>query len=934
MSKEISRAITFINYHIPLTNSDMSQIQYSTVGFFDGMLTELLDVCYEKDGLKSLWQYTLKRTAESTGQYSYQNIFGFADDDWYTVKDDMFWNRDTDRKYPLCFVVFLQTRTYMEQAGGLASVCQKFTDKVLDIFGGKGIAYTYMTIDKNDFVVCIKCKEYKLALEAIKNLHNLGIEIIYSYSVFSISNDVLEGLNEDDYPEIFSQEIESISLKGITNSYDPGQKLRLDQKYYEFCEKVTEKLYFTEPGNGNMETEEKTDGKDVTSLYDVLGAEDFILAARKVNLGRLLQQFSSKGVLHYQGRYFRFYLFASNLVLNTGTVSNETIEPRYWASLCNEMDKKFISDRCNELQNKMSKIQAAVQKELSCESNNEEIVTFCHALWQLLQSLKALEKAPTKKYDFWSLFQPFSLLVKMLENRMEKLESGEYRNQKEEIFDFIHKISMTLHGTLRTDIQFFQIRDFNIIVHYAPAKLRAFYSLWALKLSDYYNSFTGMENSYSFIFSPGMFGKIQIKQLFTDYKENERLMLITVPEYQIYAVKWLSLMLSHEVSHFVGYTLRNREERHQSWLSCSSRILALELACFRYHLSGEKYQSQVAERIAQDNSFYSDLLSQMKNEEKAVRAKKQDGPHEFHSRNSLNVIQEAFRNVTRNYKDKLLRDEGDRIYSFLTKKAGKRRLDVEADFEERTNIHTLSYGSQKQFVQFWADFQQFSLPSILCILQHISAESFADLTAIFTLDLSVKEYVVSFAKSDPGFNSFTEIPETDGILLVVRMALVISAVHNTVVKYKEFFEKTYPDFFQMWSPKIREIMQLPLPDGSVEKKLVSNICQYIQRIRDCKKNISQYSSLYDYEPSHLCFDSYGLDFFNDKYVWEALRHYLLKCSETYVLKLKQSNDLREKKQYISKVYRSISGKSVANVIQQAECFLYDYEQDIGSVCNK
>ena len=147
---------------------------------------------------------------------------------------------------------------------------------------------------------------------------------------------------------------------------------------------------------------------------------------------------------------------------------------------------------------------------------NEKTITFCHAVWQLLQSLKPLETAPTKQYDFWSLYLPFSMLVRILEDKLGKLCINQIEEKErrfvnnEEIYNFIHKISTTLHGTLRTDIQFFQIRDFNVIVHYAPAKLRAFYSFWVLRLTDYYNKFNtdNVTNEYSFILAPGMYQKI------------------------------------------------------------------------------------------------------------------------------------------------------------------------------------------------------------------------------------------------------------------------------------------------------------------------------------------------------------------------------------------------------------------------------------------
>lgn len=191
-------------------------------------------------------------------------------------------------------------------------------------------------------------------------------------------------------------------------------------------------------------------------------------------------------------------------------------------------------------------------------------------------------------------------------------------SENAEIYNFIHKISMTLHGTLRTDIQFFQIRDFNVIVHYAPAKLRAFYALWALQLSDYYNDFCNVQNQYSFICSPGMFRETGVKQLFTNYDETKRLMLITVPERHLYSPRWLSVILAHEVSHFVGYTVRNREVRHNIWLECCARVLFLEMNCYGYNTSPSAYKTLI-ECGVKDSNFFKDLKEQLKREEQLIR---------------------------------------------------------------------------------------------------------------------------------------------------------------------------------------------------------------------------------------------------------------------------------------------------------------------------
>ena len=57
---DICRAITFINYHIPLApgldNEELKE-QYLTLGFFDGMITESVNIEYGEYGLKDLWKY-------------------------------------------------------------------------------------------------------------------------------------------------------------------------------------------------------------------------------------------------------------------------------------------------------------------------------------------------------------------------------------------------------------------------------------------------------------------------------------------------------------------------------------------------------------------------------------------------------------------------------------------------------------------------------------------------------------------------------------------------------------------------------------------------------------------------------------------------------------------------------------------------------------
>ena len=111
--------------------------------------------------------------------------------------------------------------------------------------GGKG--YAYGSVDKNEFIVCLKCRNYHNAVSTIKRLHRIDRSVVYSYSVFSIRHIVLDNLWTEDYTYLFDEKIESICLKGITNSIRNSEyTLNLDEKYYDFCEKLAERLYANE----------------------------------------------------------------------------------------------------------------------------------------------------------------------------------------------------------------------------------------------------------------------------------------------------------------------------------------------------------------------------------------------------------------------------------------------------------------------------------------------------------------------------------------------------------------------------------------------------------------------------------------------------------------------------------------------------------------
>ena len=222
MKDTICRAITFINYNIPIrkgSNIWTGFAEYYTTGFFDRMYTKRVDCNYASKQLRGLWDYNIDCIAKGDGTYAHQNVYCFSKDEWNEgITDEEFWDYEKYAEMLLTFVIFVQTNGYVQEENGLEKRCKKFNDAVCEQLQDNGYVYTYVTVDKNDFVICIRSKKYKEAVNAIMKLHETDCEVVYSYSIFGISRNRQEQISEMEYKELNSQQIDSISLKGVTNS--------------------------------------------------------------------------------------------------------------------------------------------------------------------------------------------------------------------------------------------------------------------------------------------------------------------------------------------------------------------------------------------------------------------------------------------------------------------------------------------------------------------------------------------------------------------------------------------------------------------------------------------------------------------------------------------------------------------------------------------
>lgn len=985
--KNICRSFSFVNLNIPprmksfSDKKDLFHCNYISIGFFDGMKTELLTPFKNRSILSSMWLYNARLALALDGTHSFQNIFGFrhvADEQ----EDIDFWSYEMDCRYPLTFVTFLQMQPEKGTRSSINEQLQAIETRLANEARNSGnncVFSCYVTLDKNDFVICIKSKQYRGIANSILALHNnLRPKILYSYSVLSLNrrwmNDLAE--NEAMFPMDGVQDelIDSICLKGITNSVTSGS---LADKYRELCLQLDRFLFVDWEQN-----------KHDSHLYDILGDYDFRYIAREVPMKRLLLAIAKKdGPLNYEGPLFRFALFSSNFVLNiqSGGVqtggsdhcdsaalpSNIPQNVSGYSSVLKEdvlsdgvkkLDAGLDSPLCGKVMDKLADYRCKLLEDLSEPDRfSLEYTTYWAnmvSLWKMLSSLAALEKAPTRKYDFHSLYWPYRMLIEVLEN--ENYHSSRKLPNGDDLYGFIHGLSSTLHGTLRTDIQFFQINDFNAIVHYAPAKLRAFYSAWTYELAQCYRlihvmSPDDLEREYEFAIVPNTNSAIQTFTFDSSLKEpnmmgNKRLMRIEIPERYLYQPKETCIHLAHETAHFVGTGVRRRSFRHKRFTEILSGVIATQYCTDICNCLAECERTKMAELFKYFiGSIQDELCGDLRAllEKAIIDVSKDKGIENIwedeHIKSNIFtsyastalqiVLKNSVYDIGQFKKD--TGNERSQVASRIRYLCADFRLyarenwdgDIEKLEDSLVDLLRISndISSSKYSGNFALYLQQTEPFSILQMIMNLIKEAHADVTSILTLRITPSQYLRSFFKSGLTFED-----EHLGIILKFRLFLVLSALQEAserddlcFLKEKGWdrpFSKPGESKDPLVETEDSDIQWVEPELQSVAKQITPSLFANtaVLPIRDVNGRQG--------EAHTVCNAICGYFVFYSRYIAERILDYLRECISSLASALSSGGNQIPALKQLPETYSKICSKDVMELVEEIDKTLFIYEE--------
>ena len=452
----------------------------------------------------------------------------------------------------------------------------------------------------------------------------------------------------------------------------------------------------------------------------------------------------------------------------------------------------------------------------------------------------------------------------------------------EYFYEFMKGLNLCVQNSIRSDRQFMQTLDFDIRIYNTPVRLNAYYNAFIYQMKRFLNmagpASQPQEHEYEFLTCLGVTDNVKVRELFRNMSDGKRLFLVSIPENQTYDMRLMMVMLGHEVGHFVGQALRNREYRY----SCAIQLMAkITAAYIRHKLEKNKMYGQLVhcDYIEVDEywrRFDSKLETYLKvhmdklgNLEylKKYRYRKDSEIEETLLKEICEVytkyqnytfllketLPDAVSDVLGRYRRKLFDYLLEKEYLFCLEN-GSSQDDAA---RQRQTLSEIIGDIVKEITGYsvWEK-RKFSIVSATEMMLSLFKECEADLVAILTLKLSLRDYLYAIWKSmeDQGYQE-GKMP----VEVVIRSGLITCCMfHLDDTKSGEYY----------WGQD--ELKKIQEEESAKVQKMVINIVNF----KDC------FFSVEGREQEEFNIKN-TVDGFLNGAVLEIILRYLLKCRSTF-----------------------------------------------------
>ncbi|MCI8888643.1 MAG: hypothetical protein HFG70_11235 [Hungatella sp.] len=869
----VGRILNLISDHIPPAEA-IYEYDYRAFGYYDAIKIGRNLFEGNQDILSRFWSESVVQTANLSGGYSIQAIYLFSDEDENTDID--FWENKT---LPFLFIIMIQLSNEGSELPAFKNILeqqitQHFNTPGTDI---KLQIMSYYTLDENDIVCAIKCADYAAGMSILNSLHAPMNQI---------------NLGGGKYAQIAY----TFTISGILADFDEALKNVVDKD----CEC---QIHVVERYPGTIEDiccHEQLKNKSGLKKNMLLGRDDFLITFNFQHWGEVLELYrEERGIFGKSQVHMDKVLSVSTKFIYENL---ETIKlgdgslgyPRGSARICSGL-KDVLRKKYGELVSQENAILYG-----SDNGNQQEIenqLAYYKAIWQIINSIEKFEYQAFPDYVYLTIYEP----LKMLVYKIVEFENINYDLRCiADIYRFLTAVNQISQNLNKADRQFTQIPELNAGSYHVPIKLTAYYSVFIYKVKEFLNTWFGKGNFYEFLLHPGMNETIRVRKLFQDQNDKNRLLLVEMPEKQVFEPQYAIITLIHEAAHFVGSLLRNRRHRYRMMNLSMARMIPI--AAYLDKRTNEFMTNESF--VYLERELRDQFEIRIEKEREYLKGTKTDIDEDLFSHSEYLEI--LMQNALNTFLGESLNEKGDifeTIFGFYIKNQvdrGSLQAGCEKMLWERKNEF------EKCFSEFIYDLQcgktednkkLITVKFMLDILFYLLKECFSDIVSILLLGLSYTDYLNSIL-----YNVSIPLENVAESEISIRVALVMEIM---VSKFRT--GRNFPD--DSWD--INDIRNLYAQDKTDKKEFyrtllaVRNIIAEEPQEEEVLLKLDLTSHNKKISVTDICYDSKVLNY---------LAEYLMGCKKELCEKIhgdgkKEIEEIREAYKKLTEHY-DVAGRII------------------------
>lgn len=550
------RLLTLFKQHYRDVYDATLSCDYSCWGYFDGLDIMHPDALPCSTPFSALWQANGSKVAEQKGDFSSQNIglLRYLADEADQADTAAFWM--TNSRMPFFAVLLLQLKNEAEYATAARLLeqegCWAIDDPVQKSYC-RTIAYC--TFDNTDLVLLIHGNSLDQMQKALRRIETLPA-VRYVHSIFGVAEAYLKVCQK----------------AGTIQDMFQGTVCCLDEYVPELQINVV--TDGSPDVKGILRSQLEAWAKRSSCLRSAAisgknGHETFTISLYNVRVTDMLRLFVPGAFGTHQNPLYgkNVYNISTSLLFDRRHLYK--IQPHQPPAppLPPELPTKLW---CRQLMDEYREKLSDAQR-----NKDESLCSYYQAMFQTLNTLSQYEQFALSEGIFLSLIPPLLMLNEQFSNALLSPNVEQLQGKlRESLCLFLEYANMVIYHTIHTDQIFLMVPGYSGTAFSIPIKLNLLFLWLSRKLTQILND---SDHKYECILTPVMESKPITHLIEFNTMDQDRLIAIKVSQRLLYKPQELTVILSHEIAHYVGKTLRCRSFRLEQLSELLAYYVAMRL---------------------------------------------------------------------------------------------------------------------------------------------------------------------------------------------------------------------------------------------------------------------------------------------------------------------------------------------------------------------